>query len=332
MRAIVLVGGEGTRLRPLTLSSPKPLLPFCNRPFLDRLLDRLDDAGVDEAVLSSPYLESAFSAFLESRGERGPRVRWIHEPEPLGTGGAVAHAAREAGIREDVFVLNGDVLTDLDLGALLEAHRAGGASGTITLTPVADARPYGLVSQVDGRVERFLEKPPDPVPGDINAGTYVLTAEALDAVPPGRSVSIERETFPALIERGSGLRAFVSDAYWTDLGTPERYLDAHADALEGRIAGIDVGAPLVDPAADVAAAARLDGTTVVGPGTVVAPGAAVSGSVVFEGGRIERGAVVERCIVGAGARIGLGSRLSGCVVGDDARVGASEVLEDARVA
>ena len=193
MRAVVLVGGEGTRLRPLTLTTPKPLIPVMDRSFLDLVLDLLARHGVDEVVLSSPYLEETFRPFRASREGRAPAIRWITETEPLGTGGAVVNALDHLGGADLVFALNGDILTDLDLSALVERHRDRGAVATIALGRVEDARPYGLVAVDEaGRVLEFREKPADLVPGTVNAGTYVLEPEALSAVVPGTRVNIAR--------------------------------------------------------------------------------------------------------------------------------------------
>src|SRR5919201_5902881 len=249
MKAVVLVGGEGTRLRPLTETIPKPLVPLVDRPFLAQLLDRLRAAGVDEVLLSSPYLGHRFEEFVAAWAT-APRITWVAEAEPLGTAGAVANAARD--VRDTFLVCNGDILTDVDLLALVEAHRATGAVATIALTPVEDARAYGLVeTDPSGRVLAFREKPADHIPANVNAGTYVLEPGAVAEVPRGRAVSIERETFQALIASGEVVLGAVSDAYWLDLGTPERYLRGTFDVLEGRVEGLSVPAPYVDPSADV---------------------------------------------------------------------------------
>jgi len=261
--AVVLVGGEGTRLRPLTETIPKPLLPLVDRPFLSHVLDHLARHGVEEVVLSSPYLERRFEEFVA--GHRGtPGLTWLIESSPLGTAGAVANAARD--LTEGFFVLNGDILTDLDLTALSAEHRRSGAVATITLIPVDDARPYGLVAmEQDGRVVEFREKPAEAIPGVVNAGTYLLEPEAIAGIPVGRTVSIERETFPDLIGRGRGVFGLVSHGYWMDLGTPEKYLQATFDALEGRIQGMEYVAPHVDPSADVSLNAHLGRWVVAGP-------------------------------------------------------------------
>jgi mannose-1-phosphate guanylyltransferase len=317
VKAVVLVGGEGTRMRPLTETMPKPLIPFMNRPFLHQVLDHLAEHGVDEAVLSSPYLEEQFASVLAER-PGNPRVRWITESSPLGTGGAVA-AARPH-LENTFLVLNGDVLTDLDLTALVAFHREREAAGTIALTVVDDARPYGLVeTDPQGRVRAFREKPAEPVGGQVNAGTYVLEPEVLDGMPAGAAVSIERETFPSLIQGGQILVAKAWDAYWRDVGTPASYLAAHADALSGKLGG-SWERPLIDRGAVVDQAASVGGQVVVGAGARVAPGAKVERSVLHEGAAVEKDATVEDSIMGPGSTVGTGASVRDCVLGAGARV------------
>jgi mannose-1-phosphate guanylyltransferase len=329
-RAVVLVGGEGTRLRPLTETIPKPLVPLVDRPFLAHVLDHLAAHGVREVLLSSSYLEASFGPFVASRRGRLPEVRWVTEETPLGTGGAVAHAARD--LDEWFYVLNGDILTDLDLTALAARHREAGAVATIALARVEDARPFGLVTlDPEGRVLEFREKPPEPVPGLVNAGTYVLEPEAVRDVVPGRPVSIEREVFPGLIARGAAVAGFVSSAYWMDLGTPEKYLRATFDALEGRIRGLAYTAPHVDPEARVSLRAHLGRWVVVGPRARVEDGAQVEDSVVLEGAVVGTGAAVRDSILGPGAAVGPGARVEGTVLAEGATVPAGSVCEGARV-
>jgi NDP-sugar pyrophosphorylase family protein len=330
VRAVVLVGGEGTRLRPLTETVPKPLLPVVNRPFLHRVLDHLADHGVDEVVLSSPYLEATFHQFIEER-HGDPAVTWITESHPLGTGGAIVNALPHLDA-EPFFVLNGDILTDLDLTALLEFHRSHGATATITLTHVEDARPYGLVATAaDGRVGEFREKPTELVPGDVNAGTYVLDPVALDGWQAGEMISIEREIYPKLIADGRPVFGFVSDAYWMDLGTPEKYLQAHVDVLEGRIKGIEAPAPCVAEGAVVDAAAELGPMVVVGASTTIGGGARIDDSVLHAGCTVGERAVIEGSILGPGSVVGADAVLRGCVLGQAARVPAGMYADGLRV-
>ena len=328
-KAVVLVGGEGTRLRPLTETIPKPLIPLVDRPFLSHVLSRLARYGVEEVLLSSPYLERTFASFLEeARSEIA--VTWVHEATPLGTGGAVANATGE--IDEPVFVLNGDILTDLDLAALANRHREADALATIALTPVEDARPYGLVSLTDeDRILEFREKPAEPVPGVVNAGTYVLDPRALHGVPADRPVSIEREVFPALITRGEPVFGFVSRGYWMDLGTPEKYLQATFDALEGRIAGLDYAAPHVEDNAEVSLLSHLGRWAVVGAGASVGDHAEVEDSVLLAGCVVENGARVRRSILGPRSRVGREATVEGAVLAEGASVRPGTATEGARV-
>jgi NDP-sugar pyrophosphorylase family protein len=328
MKAVVLVGGEGTRLRPLTESVPKPLIPFLNRPFLHHVLDHLAAHGVREAILSSPYLEEGFRGFLDSR-QGDPAVTWITEKEPLGTSGAVAGASE---LLDDTFlVLNGDILTDLDLSALIRFHRQRGALGTIALTRVTDARPFGLVeTNPDGRILAFREKPAELVPGTVNAGTYVLEPRALADVPRGVMVSIERETFPGLIERGERLFAFVSEGYWRDLGTPEAYLQAHFDALEGKMGGQHPH-PLMGQRCRVAPDAVVGSMVVLGDDSSVAPQASVERSVLHEWASVGEGATVEESVLGFEAQVGAGAVVKDSLLAPGARVAPGARLEGGRV-
>lgn len=325
MKAVVLVGGEGSRLRPLTDTVPKPLVPFMNRPFLDHVLDLLASHGVEEAILSSPRLEDRFRAFLEARRGK-PAVTWLEEATPLGTGGAIANAR---GLLDGTFlVLNGDVLTDLDLGALVARHRERGAVATLALARVADARPYGLVeTDGDGRVLAFREKPAAARAGEINAGTYVLEPEALDAVPAGTPVSIERETFPGLIAGGGPVHSLLWEGYWRDLGTPQAYLQAHLDALEGRLGGRAYPRPLVGEGARIDAAAVVTPLTVVGPGARVGAGARVDRSVLHAGVEVGEGATVEGSILGPGSTVGPGAVVRGALLGEGAPVAPGARLD-----
>jgi mannose-1-phosphate guanylyltransferase len=327
VKAVVLVGGEGTRLRPLTETTPKPLLPFMNRPFLDHVFDRLAEHGVDEVICSSPYLESVFHRFLETRRGRGPAVRWFTEREPLGTSGAIAAAASH--LDGPFLALNGDILADLDLGELVRIHRDRGAAATIALHRVDDARPFGLVeADGSGRVLAFREKPQDPVAGDINAGVYVLEPRAMAGVPAGEMVSIERQTFPALIEEGVPVFAAVAHGYWRDLGTPQAYLEGHLDALEGRIAAYRGSPrPLVATTAEVHAGAEVGPLVVLGNGVRVADGARIDRSVGHDGSAVEAGAAVEESILGPGSVVETGARVRGAVLARGTRVPAGAVVD-----
>jgi mannose-1-phosphate guanylyltransferase len=326
MRAVVLVGGEGTRLRPLTLTTPKQMLPVAGRPMIDRVVAQLARHGIDEVVLSLGYRPDAFLAAYPEGTCAGVTLHYAVEPEPLDTAGAIAFAANSAGIAERFVVVNGDVLTDLDVTALVAFHRARQAVATLSLTPVKDPSRYGVVpTDEDGRVVAFIEKPaPGEAPTDlINAGTYVLEPEVLGRIPAGRRVSIERETFPALVADG-GLFALASDAEWIDAGTPATYLEANLKVAAREGGGLD-------PRASVDATATVT-ESVLGPGVDVSAGAVVDRSVVLSGARIGRDAVVQDSIVGPNVVIGQGARVDGLtVLGDGASVEAGATLCGARV-
>jgi mannose-1-phosphate guanylyltransferase len=333
MKAVVLVGGEGTRLRPLTETLPKPLVPLMDRASLDHVLDHLARHGVHEVVLSSSYLEEPFKDFIEGR-HGDPAITWITEPEPLGTGGAIVNALEALGSGEAFFAQNGDILTDLDLTAMWAAHRGREAVATIALTRVGDARPYGLVpTGRDGRVLEFREKPVERVAGEINAGTYLIDPPALEGWPVGRQASIEREIFPALIAAGRPVYGYVSDAYWIDLGTPEQYLQAHFDILDGRV-GFEPSypAPFVADGADVDIRARLGSRVVVGVDARIGARAELEDCVVHGRAVVEDGARVIGSILGPGSRVGARAIVLGSVLGEGAVVDAGVRLEGERVA
>jgi mannose-1-phosphate guanylyltransferase len=331
----VLVGGFGTRLRPLTLTSPKQMLPVAGRPMIEDVLEHLRRHGVDEVVLSLGYRPDAFLEAYPDAVCAGVRLVYAVEPEPLDTAGAIAFAARHAGIDERFVVVNGDVLTDLDLTALVEFHDRVGAEGTIALTKVDDPSQFGVVpTDADGRVLAFVEKPlPDEAPTDlINAGFYVLEPSFLARVPEGQRVNIERETFPAMVAEGR-LFARADPAYWLDVGTPERLLQASLDVLTGvradRVTEADgvlvCGAATVDPGAVVT-------RSVIGDAAHICAGARVEDSVVLPAATVEAGAVVRRSLVGAGAVVSAGSSvLDHSVLGDGVRTTPGEVLSGARV-
>jgi mannose-1-phosphate guanylyltransferase len=330
VKAVVLVGGEGTRLRPLTETTPKPLLPLVDRPILDHVLDHLVAHGVGEVVMSSPYLEETFHPFIRARrGE--PTITWVTEREALGTGGAVVSALDRLG-DAPFFALNGDVLTDLDLTAMLASHRERGAAVTLALHRVEDARPFGLVeSDPTGRVRGFREKPPHAIAGTINAGTYVLEPSALGSWPRQRYLWIEGEVFPTLIGQGTPMFGFDDDAYWLDLGTPEQYLAAHLDLLRGLVRGSSYEAPWIGPRARVDPAARLGRWCVVGPAATIASGSQAEDSVILAGAIVGQDAVIAGSILGPDSVVGEGASLVGCVLGVGALVPAGVSLEGARV-
>jgi mannose-1-phosphate guanylyltransferase len=330
MQAIVLVGGEGTRLRPLTETVPKPALTLVDRPFLAYMIEWLASHGVTEVVLACGFLPDALREALADEEERaGARIRFVVEPERRGTAGAIRFAADElGGDLDDCFLaLNGDVLTDLDLSALLRAHEERAAKATIGLHPVEDSSAYGLVrSGPEGEVLEFLEKSGERAPGEVNAGMYVLERSVLDLIPSGEEVSIERDVFPRLVGAGlHGLHGLHLDGYWMDIGTPARYLQASWDILEGRVE------TMVEPTGDgvlvaaeavVSAGAAVGPRVVIGPGCRVANGAEVRNSVLLEGCRVGEGARVSGSILSAGVEVAAGAVVDGLVAGADERVPA----------
>jgi mannose-1-phosphate guanylyltransferase len=330
MKAVVLVGGEGTRLRPLTETVPKPLLPLVDRPILDHVLDHLVAHGVSEVIMSSPYLEDTFHPFIDARGGE-PAIVWVTEGEPLGTGGAIVSALARLG-DQPFFALNGDILTDLDLTAMLARHREREAVATIALHHVEDARAFGLVaSDPTGRLTEFLEKPLDPVPGDINAGTYVLEPSALQGWSAGTYIWIEGEIFPTLIRDGAPVYGFEAGAYWLDLGTPEQYLRAHFDLLEGKLEGISYDSPWIGSGASLDLTARVGRSVVIGEGARVGAGAEVDEAVLLPAAVVEDGARVVASIVGPGAIVGSGATLVDSVLGERVQVPPGVRLEGVRL-
>ncbi len=336
MKAVVLVGGEGTRLRPLTLATPKPLLPIANQPFLERQLGWLAAHGVTEVVLSLGYLPDAFVAHFPDATYAGVRIRYAVEPEPRGTAGAIRFAADVAGIDERFVVCNGDVLTALDLGALVAFHDARGAAATIHLVQVGDPSAFGVVPTFDdGEVKAFVEKPPPgQAPTDwINAGTYVLEPSVLERIPAGINVSIERETFPRMLDQRGRLYAWAGDGYWIDIGTPEKYLAAHLDVLGGALGPVPVaGAQEVDPGIWLEPGAVVDPSTrlvppvLVGRDAAVGPGAWVAGSTIGAGATVGYGARVTGSVLHAGAAVGRAAEVTDSVLGPDVVVPDAAVV------
>ena len=325
MRAVVLVGGFGTRLRPLTSDLPKQMLPIVDRPMIEHVVGHLAAHGVEEVVLSLGFLPDAFRDAYPDGRCAGIPLHYAVEPEPLDTAGAVRFAAEDAGIDEAFLVLNGDVLTDLAVDELIVFHRASGAEATVSLTPVDDPSRYGVVpTDADGRVTGFVEKPPaGAAPCNwINAGTYVFEPSVIDRIEPGRRVSVEREVFPAMADEGV-LYGVRSEAYWVDTGTPETYLGVQLDLLDGVRGPARSG---VDDAAEIHPGATVR-RSVIGPGAVVAEGSRVCDSVVMAGSRIGEGAVVDGSRVGRNATIGPDAQVLGLsVVGHGAEVVAGEHL------
>lgn len=328
MRAVVLVGGFGTRLRPLTLTTPKPMLPVGHRPIVENLVRMLAAAGVSEVVLGLGFKPEPFIAAFPDGECAGVRLHYAVEPEPLDTAGAIKFAAEHAGIDDTFVVVNGDVLTDLDVSTLIAFHRATSAEATIHLTPVEDPSAYGVVAlAADGRVERFVEKPaPGTAPSNlINAGTYVLEPSVLARIPAGRKVSIERETFPSIVADGR-LFAMSTDDYWIDTGRPEPYLRANLDMIDG--VRRTLRADAVEEGARVNASARV-AHSLVSRGAVVGAGAVVEDSVLLGTAIVDDGATVRGSVVMG--RVGRTASITNTVVGAEGRVDDGAVLTHAFV-
>ena len=343
LEAIMLVGGKGTRLRPLTLSAPKPLLPTAGLPFLAHQLARAAECGITHVVLATSYRAEMFTEAFGDGAQFGLSIDYEYESEPLGTGGGIRNAAARlhGGPDEPIVVLNGDILSGHDLPAQVDLHRKTEAAVTLHLVPVEDPSRYGCVpTDGNARVTAFLEKTPNPVSNQINAGCYVFRRSVIDQIPAGQVVSVERETFPGLIESGAVVMGYAEAAYWLDVGTPEAFVRGSCDVVLGSLTSPAlpgaIGAFLVLGNASVASDALLTGGSTVGPGAVIESGAVVEGSVVCDGATIGAGAVVRNSIVGYRATIAgtteidgasvRGAVLDGVVIGDEAYVGPGNEL------
>jgi mannose-1-phosphate guanylyltransferase len=334
--AVILVGGMGTRLRPLTLSVPKPMIPTAGAPFLAHLIARIRAAGIEHIVLGTSYRAEVFESAFGDGSSMGVELEYVVETEPLGTAGGIRNVADR--LRGDTtLIFNGDVLTGVDLRALTAAHHETDADVTLYLTKVADPRQFGCVPTDEfGRVLAFLEKDPAPQTDQINAGTYVFRRDLIDRIPAGRPVSVERETFPGLLADGVRICGYVDTSYWRDLGRPADYVAGSADLVQGLAPSPLLPGPpraaLVLDGASVAADARLSGGSTIGPGCTVGAGAVVDGSVLLDGASVADGAVVCRSVLGFGATVGAGSVVADAVIGDRAQLGSGiELRAGARV-
>jgi mannose-1-phosphate guanylyltransferase len=334
--AAILVGGKGTRLRPLTLSAPKPMLPTAGLPFLTHLLSRIAAAGVQHVVLGTSYKAEVFEKEFGDGSALGLDIEYVFEEEPRGTGGGIANVASK--LRYDTaMIFNGDVLSGCDLNALLNSHAERKADVSLHLVRVGDPRAFGCVpTDSDGGVTAFLEKTQDPPTDQINAGCYVFNRDVIDRIPTGREVSVEREVFPALLSDGLKVCGYVDATYWRDMGTPEDFVRGSADLVRGIAPSPALrghrGEELVHEGASVGPGALIIGGSVVGRGAEIGPGARLDGAVIFDGARVEAGAVIERSIIGFGARIGPRALIRDGVIADGANIGARcELLRGARV-
>lgn len=346
MQAIVLVGGEGTRLRPLTYGTPKPMVPIMNVPFLARTMERLYEAGIRDVILPAGYLPEAIKAYFGDGSQLDMKITYVIEETPLGTAGALKNV--EEHITGPFFVLNGDVLTSLDLRAMMAEHKKKGGIGLLHLIRVEDPSAFGcVVHDANGLISAFVEKPArgtEPT-NEINAGTYLFEREVLDMIPAGRPVSIERETFPAIIQAGKGLYTYTTDDYWMDIGRPEQYLNAHRHILEGKMpmnvaggltgpgaAAYEQHAGIVAPAfigegVRLAASAKIGPNAVLGSRCEVGEGAIVRDSVLWDHVRVGDRAVVDGSIVASRAEIGPDAHIEAeSVIGHDVAIAAGELV------
>jgi len=338
MQAVILVGGQGTRLRPLTSTVPKPVVPLVDRPFISFMLEWLREHGIDDVIMSCGFLATSVRDVLGDGSDLGIRLRFVEEPDPRGTAGALKLA--EPMLDERFLMLNGDVLTDIDLTSEIAQHEKTGATATLALVPVADPTAYGLVIlEEDRSVRDFVEKPSsDRAQSNlISAGAYVLQREILELVPPDRNVSIEREVWPLLI--GKGLYGFPSESYWLDIGTPARYLQGTFDIIEGNVdtavrerlgsdwLAVDEGAVVLERGVRVAEGAHVGSLVVLGAGVSVGAGSKVERAVILEGAEIGEGCELRDCILAPGCRIGARTQITGgAVIGEGVTVGADNVI------
>ncbi len=331
MQALILAGGKGTRLRPLTVYTPKPIVPICNSPFLLYQIDTLRRAGITDITLSLSYQPNKIEQLLGDGSDHGVKLKYTVEPQPMGTAGAYKFA--EDLIREPTVVFNGDILTDLDLKAVIREHNDHKATATVVLTPVENPSAYGLVeTESDGRIRRFLEKPkPDEITcNTINAGTYILEPKVLDLVPAGENHSFEYGLFPELLRRKEAFFAHTpSRTYWIDIGTPERYLQAHQDLLGNRVGRIHIKERRGD--FDSATAAEIDELSMIGDGCQIKPGAQIINSVLGPGCFLEERARVENSVIWPHTRIGTAAEVSGAIIGRGSHIGRSALVGEGSV-
>jgi mannose-1-phosphate guanylyltransferase len=335
MKAILLAGGKGTRLRPLTVHTPKPIVPIFNRPFLHYQIDQLRQVPeIDEVILSLNYQPRRIEEILGEGDGLGVRIRYVVEPMPLGTGGAIRYAGDQ--LTESVIVFNGDVLTQVDVNAVLALHRARKAKATIVLTPVENPRAYGLVeTDAAGNIQRFLEKPGDSeiTCNTINAGIYVLEPDTFDRIPKDTAWSIERSYFPSLIERGETFVAYTDKGYWIDIGTPAKYLQVHRDIMDGHyaappFAGSAPNTAWVSPEAKVEEGVELHGPCFVDEGVVLKAGAKVLPySVIGRNTHVEEGAVIDGSVIWPNGWIGQDAHVHGSILGRNCHVGRNSTVE-----
>jgi NDP-sugar pyrophosphorylase family protein len=330
MQALILAGGEGTRLRPLTINTPKPIVPIANRPFLFYQLDLLKQAGVEEITLSLSYQPNKIESIFGDGEELGLRIRYVVEATPLGTAGAYKHSQEH--LKQTTIVVNGDILTDLNIAEVIARHREKRASATIALTAVENPSAYGLVeTDSDGRVRRFIEKPkPEEITCDtINAGIYILEPDVLNHIPSGEKFSFEYQLFPALLEARVEFYAYTWSGYWIDIGAPHRYLRANMDLINGRLRSFDVKRPPLTLNGGDAGTIKIDARSVIDPSCAFKPGVEITNSVLGPNCTIEERARIENSVLLSGARVGKAAEITDSVIGKSCLIGRNTKVANA---
>lgn len=333
MQALILAGGKGTRLRPLTVYTPKPIVPFLNRPFLLYQIEILRRAGIEDITLSLSYQPDKIELIMGDGSDYGVNLRFITEPSPMGTGGAYKFAASE--ISETTVVLNGDILTDLDIAKVIEFHNAKKAAATIVLAPVENPSAYGLVeTNSEGKVLRFREKPKpeeldELMTNTINAGIYILEPEVLDLIPEGENHSFEYNVFPDLLNTQKAFYAYIlSDNYWRDIGNPESYLQGHHDFLSGQIKGFEIERT---SKAEISHTAIVDKSSLVEAECIIKPNARIINSVIGRGVLVEEKAIIENSVVLSHTRISSGAEIHNAIIGRSCHIGKNAVISNGTV-
>lgn len=328
MQALILAGGKGTRLRPLTVYTPKPIVPVVNRPFLLYQIEILRNAGITDITLSLSYQPDKIQHVLGNGSEFGVNLRYITEPSPMGTGGAYKFA--EDAIRETTVVFNGDILTDLDVSKVIDFHRLKGSDATISLVAVGDPSRFGVVEVDDAqKIVRFVEKPSQDELAKlnlntINAGVYILEPAILDLIPKDENRSFEYDIFPEILSRGLPFYGYLmKDSYWIDIGATENYLLAHHDFLSGKIKGVDLGG---DAVSDIATTAEIDRLSVIGEGCTIKPGVRIVNSVIGAGVLVEEKAVIENSVIWSHTRVSSAAQIRNAIVGRSCHIGRNAVV------
>ncbi len=333
MKALILAGGKGTRLRPLTVYTPKPIVPFLNRPFLLYQIEILQRAGIEDITLSLSYQPDKIEQILGDGSDYGVRLRFITEPNPMGTGGAYKFAASD--IRETTIVLNGDILTDLDITKVIEFHQAKKAMATIVLAPVANPTNFGLVeTDANGKVLRFIEKPKAEELADlnvntINAGIYILEPEVLDLIPEGKNHSFEYNVFRDLLNNHKSFYAYIlSKTYWRDIGNPESYLQGHHDFMSGKIKGFELEK---SSNAEISHTAIIDKNSIIEKGCIIKPNARIINSVIGKGVLVEEKSTIENSVVWSHTRISSSAEIRNAVIGRSCHIGKNVIVSEGAV-